>query len=110
MEFRISYILLIVVSSAIIYKAIIYPAFVSPLAKIPPAHWSCRFCSVWIYWLKWRNRENGTVYDKHMKLGPAVRLAPFLVSLNCFDDGIKEVYQGGFPKSEFYFHGFAIYK
>lgn len=45
-----------------------------------------------------------------MEMGPAIRLAPKDVSLNCFEDGLKEIYQGGFPKPRFYFNGFAIYK
>jgi hypothetical protein len=59
--------------------------------------------------MRWSEQENRTVYDQHMKKGPAVRLAPNLVSLNCFHDGLKPVYQGGFPKVPWYFHGFAIY-
>ncbi|KAJ5138688.1 uncharacterized protein N7515_003536 [Penicillium bovifimosum] len=87
---------------------LIYPALFSPLSKVPAAHWSCRFCSIWIYWLKWTNQENRTVYDKHMKLGAAVLLGPNLLSINSFD-GVKMIYQGGFPKTAFYFNGFAIY-
>ncbi|OJJ42395.1 hypothetical protein ASPZODRAFT_1313769 [Penicilliopsis zonata CBS 506.65] len=92
-----------------VYKLIVYPAFLSPLARIPHAHWSSGFCPLWIYWMRWTSRENRTVYERHMRLGPAVRLAPGLVSINCFDEGLKKIYQGGFPKPVFYFRGFAIY-
>ncbi|KAF9891228.1 hypothetical protein FE257_004792 [Aspergillus nanangensis] len=110
METHISYYLLLGPLALFLYHFFIYPAFLCPLAKIPTAHWSCRFSSIWIYYLKWTNQENGTVYEKHMTLGPAVRLAPNLVSINCFEEGLKKIYQGGFPKPEFYWHGFAIYK
>ncbi|KAL4960189.1 cytochrome P450 [Aspergillus stella-maris] len=79
------------------------------MSKIPAAHWSCHLCSIWVNWMRWTSQENLTVYKRHMQLGAAVRLAPNLVSLNCFDEGLKKVYQGGFPKPIFYKRGFAIY-
>lgn len=91
------------------FKFILYPAFFSPLAKIPNAHWSCSFSPLWILWMKWTKQENGQVYKQHMEKGPAVRLAPSLVSFNCFEDGLKTVYNGGFPKPDLYFNGFAVY-
>ena len=91
------------------FKLILYPALFSPLAKIPNAHWSCGFSPLWIVWMKWTKQENCQVYKKHMEKGPAIRLAPNLVSFNCFEDGLKTVYNGGFPKPEFYFNGFAVY-
>ncbi|KAG7120050.1 N-acetyltryptophan 6-hydroxylase ivoC like protein [Verticillium longisporum] len=32
----------------VVYYAIINPGFVSPLAKIPAAHWSCHYAPLWI--------------------------------------------------------------
>ncbi|KAJ5836295.1 hypothetical protein N7447_002321 [Penicillium robsamsonii] len=109
MQLHISFLPLLGIIGVIFYKYLIYPVHLSPLSKVPAAHWSCRFCSIWIYWLKWTNQENRTVYDKHMKLGPSILLGPNLLSINTFDDGVKKIYQGGFPKPAFYFNGFAIY-
>ncbi|PKY02461.1 cytochrome P450 [Aspergillus campestris IBT 28561] len=109
MELHVSFIPLLAILGALIYRFLVYPLFVSPLSKIPAAHWSCRFCSIWIYWMRWTNQENRAVYDKHMKLGAAVLLGPNLLGINSFDDGVKKIYQGGFPKPPFYFNGFAIY-
>ncbi|KAL3480898.1 cytochrome P450 [Aspergillus californicus] len=109
MEFRLTYVLFLGLLTTALYRFLIYPALISPLAKIPTAHWSCRFCSLWINWMRWTSQENRTVYQRHMQLGPAVRLSPTLISLNCFEEGLKKVYQGGFPKPVFYWRGFAIY-
>jgi hypothetical protein len=92
-----------------LYKYIIYPAFFSPLAKIPNAHWSCSFSNLWILWVRWHQRENLEVYKSHMQKGKAIRLGPDLVSVNSFDDGLKTIYQGAFPKPDWYYHGFAVY-
>ena len=92
-----------------LYKWILHPAFISPLAKVPNAHWSCSFCSIWIYWVKWTKQENNRIYQLHLEKGPAIRLAPDLLSVNCYEDGLKRIYHGGFPKPEFYFNGFAVY-
>ncbi|KAL2820122.1 cytochrome P450 [Aspergillus granulosus] len=109
MEFHLYIILAVIGAIAAAHKFILYPAFFSPLAKIPNAHWSCSFSSLWILWMKWTEQENSEVYRHHMEKGPAVRLGPSLVSLNCFEDGVKKIYQGGFPKPNFYFNGFAVY-
>ena len=104
------YLPLVGILGVFLHKFLIYPVLLSPLSKVPAAHWSCRFCPIWIYWLRWTNQENRTVYERHMKLGPSLLLGPNLLSLNTFDDGVKPIYQGGFPKPDFYFNGFAIYK
>ncbi|KIV95020.1 hypothetical protein PV10_02727 [Exophiala mesophila] len=95
---------------AVLYEYLIYPAFLSPLAKIPNAHWSSGFSPAWLLWMKWTQQENRQVYRLHMSKGAAIRLAPNLISVNGFEDGIKTIYQGGFPKPpSFYFNGFAVY-
>jgi hypothetical protein len=93
----------------IVYEKIIKPAFLSPLAKIPAPHWSCHVAPFWLWWAKLTHRENGLVYKDHMAKGKALRLSPGLVSLNCFEGGLKQIYLGGFPKTEFYWRGFANY-
>lgn len=95
---------------AIVYKYIIEKAFVSPLAKAPAAHWSCHISPLWLLWMKWTCWENRSVYSAHMKKGPVIRLAPNLLSINCFEDGLKKIYQGAFPKTNFYYRGFATYR
>ncbi|TVY70395.1 Cytochrome P450 3A12 [Fusarium oxysporum f. sp. cubense] len=91
------------------YERIAKPAFLSPLAKIPTPHWSCHVAPFWLWWAKLTHRENKLVYENHMAKGKALRLSPGLVSLNCFEGGLKQVYLGGFPKTEFYWRGFANY-
>ncbi|KAJ9415826.1 hypothetical protein FOXG_16972 [Fusarium oxysporum f. sp. lycopersici 4287] len=91
------------------YERIIKPAFLSPLAKIPAPHWSCHVAPFWLWWAKLTHQENKLVYKNHMAKGKALRLSPGLVSLNCFEGGLKQVYLGGFPKTEFYTRGFINY-
>ncbi|KAJ5278865.1 hypothetical protein N7478_004237 [Penicillium angulare] len=86
----------------IIYKGIIYPAFVSPLAKIPNAHWSVPISPGWMLWKRFHMRNNRTIQAAHERLGPIVRLGPSELSVNCVDEGIKSVYTGGFEKHEWY--------
>ncbi|PGH15166.1 hypothetical protein AJ79_02531 [Helicocarpus griseus UAMH5409] len=93
----------------LVHKYIIYPALLSPLAKIPAGHWSAHVSPLWILYLRWTSQENRTVHRLHLKYGPAIRLAPNLLSFNCFEGGLKQIYLGGFPKTEFYWNGFANY-
>lgn len=92
-----------------VYKFYFQPVYFTPLSKVPSAHWICSFSQAWLLWQKWTKQENAKVYDAHMKHGTAVRLSPNLISINTFDDGLKTIYQGGFPKPDFYWHGFAVY-
>ncbi|VUC37124.1 unnamed protein product [Clonostachys rosea] len=92
-----------------LYKLVIYPAFVSPLSKIPAPHWSCHIAPFWLWWAKYFHHENHLVHENHLAKGEALRLSPGLLSLNGFERALKPVYLGGFPKTEFYFRGFAIY-
>ncbi|KAK2796753.1 hypothetical protein FQN50_009434 [Emmonsiellopsis sp. PD_5] len=98
-----------VIGLVVVHKFIIYPAFLSPLAKIPAGHWSAHFSPFWLHYLRWTKQEIRTTRALHLKYGPAIRLAPNFLSLNCFEGGLKQVYLGGFPKTEFYWNGFANY-
>lgn len=100
-------VLLVVVS---IYKFLIVPAFLSPLSKIPAAHWTAHFSPLWILWKRFTNHENEAVYRLHMAHGPCVRLGPNELSLNCFEGGLKQIYLGGFSKTDFYKLGFKNYE
>jgi hypothetical protein len=84
-----------------LYKFIIYPAFISPLSKVPNAHWTAPFSPAWIIWTRFRARENRTVHAAHLRLGPVIRLAPNELSVNDVA-GLKTVYAGGFEKGEWY--------
>ncbi|KAH9232506.1 hypothetical protein K456DRAFT_1838733 [Colletotrichum gloeosporioides 23] len=92
----------------ILYK-FVYQFFLTPLAKIPAPHWSCHVAPFWYWWAQLSHNENRLVYDAHMQKGNALRLSPGTLSLNCFDGGLKSIYLGGFPKTEYYFRGFANY-
>ncbi|KAJ5934264.1 hypothetical protein N7466_003811 [Penicillium verhagenii] len=92
----------VLVAAVVLYKGIIYPAFVSPLAKIPNAHWSVPISPVWMLWKRYRMQNNRTIQSAHERLGPIVRLGPSELSVNCVDGGIKSVYTGGYEKHEWY--------
>lgn len=110
MGFHISVGVILVLVLAVLFRYLIYPAFLSPLARIPNAHWSSGFSPAWLLWVKWTHQENRRVYHLHMSKGAAIRLAPNVISINAFEDGIKTIYQGGFPKPpSYYFNGFAVY-
>lgn len=83
------------------YRFYVHPAHVSPLSKIPNAHWSAPISPLWILHKRFKRRENGTLEDAHKRLGPFVRVAPNEVSV---DDlaGVRKIYQGGFEKPEWY--------
>ncbi|KAM5456637.1 hypothetical protein MaudCBS49596_000878 [Microsporum audouinii] len=85
-----------------IYKFIIYPVFLSPLAKIPNAHFTSPFSPLWILWRRFRMTGNRTIHAAHMKYGPIIRLGPSEISINCYEGGIRTVYTGGYEKHEWY--------
>lgn len=91
------------------YKLLIQPLFVSPLSKIPSAHPSAHISPFWIYYVRYNNTENQVLYELHKKKGPILRLAPNELSINCYEQGLKTVYTGGFEKTEFYFRRFSNY-
>lgn len=92
-----------------IYKYVVYPAVLSPLAKIPNAHFTSSISPAWILWTRFRARNNVTTYNAHQRYGPIVRLAPNEVSINCVDGGIRTVYAGGMEKPRWYRDQFASY-
>jgi hypothetical protein len=83
------------------YRFVIYPAFLSPLSRIPAAHWSARFSSLWILWVRFTHRENKTLHSAHHRLGPVVRIGPNELSINDLAS-VRTVYQGGFEKPVWY--------
>jgi hypothetical protein len=96
-----------------VYRFILYPTLLSPLSKIPNAHWSAPISVFWILWTRFQNHENTSVHAAHLKHGPVVRLAPNEISVNDID-GLRTVYAGGFVKGEWYAifdnYGYVLYK
>jgi hypothetical protein len=91
----------IVVIIFLIYHFIVHPAFLSPLSKIPNAHWSAPYSRLWALSIRFNNQENRTLRAAHKRLGPVIRVAPHELSI---DDGdcVRTVYQGGFDKPVWY--------
>ncbi|KFY49204.1 hypothetical protein V496_10181 [Pseudogymnoascus sp. VKM F-4515 (FW-2607)] len=85
-----------------LYKFIIYPALISPLSKIPNAHWSVPFSPFWILSVRYRWTENRDVRAAHQRLGPVVRLGPNEISIGTIDGGVKTVFGGGYEKGDWY--------
>ncbi|KAE8163456.1 cytochrome P450 [Aspergillus tamarii] len=92
----------IVLTITLLYKYIVYPVFLSPLSKIPNAHWTVPISPAWMLWKRFRSQNNRTIQAAHERLGPIVRLSPTEISINCVEGGIKTVYTGGFEKHEWY--------
>jgi hypothetical protein len=91
----------IAISIAAIYKFIIFPTLISPLSKIPNAHWSAPISPIWILWTRYQCQENREVHAAHLKHGSVVRLAPNELSVNDIG-GLRTVYAGGFEKGQWY--------
>lgn len=92
-----------------VLKYLLYPIFISPLAKIPNAHFTSGISPAWILWKRYRGLETRTIHAAHRRLGSIVRLAPNELSVNCVDGGIRTVYGGGFDKPEWYSYLFSNY-
>lgn len=84
-----------------LYQFVVYPAFISPLSKVPNAHWTAPFSPLWILWTRFRGRENRLVHAAHLRLGPVIRLGPNELSTNDVG-GLRTVYSGGFEKGQWY--------
>ncbi|SPQ26839.1 322ad217-00c0-4be7-8269-79ef246af42e [Thermothielavioides terrestris] len=83
------------------YRYLVYPALLSPLSRVPSAHWSAPFSRLWILWIRFARRENRTLLSAHRRLGPVVRVGPYELSIND-TDSVRTVYQGGFEKPAWY--------
>ncbi|KAL2218219.1 putative cytochrome P450 monooxygenase [Thermoascus aurantiacus ATCC 26904] len=85
------------------YKFVIFPSFISPLSKIPNAHFTSPILPIWIWWKRREGVEVRTIYSLHQKHGPVVRLGPNELSVNSAG-GLRTIYTGGFEKHPWY-HG-----
>ncbi|KAF4629164.1 hypothetical protein G7Y89_g8983 [Cudoniella acicularis] len=92
---------LTVLSFFIFYKFILYPTFISPLSKIPNAHWSASFSPLWILWTRYTNYENRSLHAAHQQHGAVIRVAPNELSINDIN-GLRIIYAGGFEKGQWY--------
>ena len=103
----------LLISSSILvhlsYRYVIYPIFISPLAKVPNAHWSSPISPLWILLKRYGGKENRTIDAAHSKYGDIVRLGPNELSVACVENGIKTVYGGGFEKWNWYPNLFVNY-
>ena len=97
-----TYLILSLFFLALIYQTFVYPFFLSPLRRIPSANFLARFTSLWILFVRYRERENRTVHAAHLKCGPVVLLSPREISVNCVDGGLRSVYAGNFEKDPYY--------
>jgi hypothetical protein len=86
---------------AVFYRFFLYPAVLSPLAKIPLAHWSCAISPLWILLARKNREENRILHAVHHKHGPVVRVAPNALSVDGVE-GLRTIYQGGFEKWKWY--------
>jgi len=91
----------IVIIAWSIYYFVLYPAFLSPLARIPNAHWSAPYSRFWVLSIRFNNRENRTLLAAHRRLGPVVRVAPNELSVDGLDC-VRTVYQTAFDKPSWY--------
>lgn len=86
----------------LIFNSIVYPKLVSPLSKIPNAHFTARFSS---FWIKFQRRGGRTgikpIFEAHRRNGPVIRVGPNEVSVASLD-GLRQVYTGAFEKTGFY--------
>ena len=91
-----------------LYRFIIHPAFLSPLSKIPNAHWTSSFFPIWIWWKRHTAVESHSIYSAHQKVGPIVRLGPNELSVNSLD-GLRQIYTAGLEKHSWYQDEFMNY-
>jgi hypothetical protein len=83
------------------YQYVIYPYFLSPLSKIPNAHFTSPITSLWISRRRKAQREIKTIYELHQQHGTVVQLGPNELSVNSID-GLRTIYTGGFEKTAWY--------
>lgn len=93
---------------ALLHRWLIHPIYLSPLADIPPAHWSSSVSRIWILCQRLRQQETPAVHEAHLRLGSVIRLAPSELSVNS-PEGVRTVYGGSFPKNDWYANVFSNY-
>lgn len=94
--------------SVFLYTQLIYPAILSPLSKIPSAHFTSSFSNGWILWQRYMGRENRAIHEAHTRLGPIIRLGATEISVNSIE-ALRTVYSNRLDKHEFYSRAFDNY-
>ena len=74
----------------------------SPLDAAPSIHWSARFSSIWLRWHRLLDTDTLAVHRAHLRHGAVVRLAPNELSVCDADTGLKPIYEGRLPKTDWY--------
>ena len=92
--------LLLTPLSLVLYLVYQYFGKLRPLNAIPNAHFTAPFSPLWLVSVRYRKRENRTVWASHKRLGPVIRLAPDEVSV-CTLQGIRTIY-GAWDKNRWY--------
>ncbi|KAL4917545.1 cytochrome P450 [Aspergillus aurantiobrunneus] len=85
----------------LLFRYLIRPLFLSPLSKIPNAHFTSPLSSRWIQTIRQAGNEVLTIHALHRKHGPVVRLAPDQLSVNSLH-GLRVIYTGAFEKDPLY--------
>lgn len=83
------------------YHFLVYPALISPLSRLPNAHWSAPVSPLWILYKRFRKQENGVLEEAHKMFGPFIRVGPNEVNVDDLD-AVRKIYVGGFEKPEWY--------
>ncbi|KAF2834049.1 cytochrome P450 [Ophiobolus disseminans] len=73
-----------------------------PLSRIPNAHPSSPFTSIWILYARYRGNEIFAVSAAHSRHGPVVRLGPREVSIRTADKSIHRLHNKKVIKSTWY--------
>lgn len=99
----------VAIITLLVYRYIIYPAFLSPLSKLPNAHFTSPIHPLWMRWQRRGGREGiHSIFSAHQRKGPVVRLGPNEVSVASLD-GLRQIYIGGFGKPKWYSEQFMNY-
>ena len=107
------HVLAVVFICMLVYQSVVFPVFVSPLARIPRAHFLCSFSSLWILWVRFFCDEVIIIEEKHRKYGPLLRVGPQEVSVATLQGQLKVIMERTFVKPAWYsrfcnYHGFVI--
>ncbi|QIW99146.1 hypothetical protein AMS68_004664 [Peltaster fructicola] len=93
----------------VIYSFLVHPVYISPLAKVPTAHWSTSFSSLWAQYYRVTHQITFRVHEAHQRFGSIVRIAPNEISVNCVEGGLRTIYAGGYEKGSWYANVFNNY-
>lgn len=102
--------LLVIALLALLYYSYFSIPLLYSLRKVPAAHWSSRFSSARILWARWTGTELEFLIDAHSRLGPIVLAGPQDLSVSSYQDGIRKVYDAGFPKPAPFYSMFNYYR